>query len=191
MKITANKSGWQLSSKNSNLYIDPKELVKVTKDKQVIVYTIPNAEIGKKDKEKFVINCEGRFEVGDFFVEGLFINKERKNLAYYIAVEDMRFLYVGHDLNGKGEDSQEKLGKIDVLVIRPQDDTNLDLTNDLISHYDPSKVMVLLDQVSQEKIDKVCKHFAMSKEEISQGLSLKQKDILGDGENVDAILVSA
>jgi hypothetical protein len=190
MKIVSNKKGWQFQAKDSSLYVDPEETVRETEGKQIFAFT--NVDSGMNDKYpgKFIIDSEGRFQLSDFFVEGLYINPKKERLSYYITVDNIRFLYVGTDIDGRGEDSQHNLGNIDVLVIRPEDQSDLNLITTLTSEYEPLKMLVLLDRISEDKLEKVCKYFGKTVGEIEASASLKAKDMVREEEEkVEAMLI--
>ncbi len=111
-------------------------------------------------------------------------------MAYYISAEDMRVLFVGSNLNGKGEDSQKNLGSIDILVIRPDNDSDLNLITGLSSEYDPVKVIVLVDKIDPGNIDKVVKFFGMSNDDIQDGLVIKSRELIKGEDGAEPILIN-
>jgi hypothetical protein len=176
MKISPYKNSWTIETPNTVFYLDPQEKVQDNKKRQIIGYTKPLLK-SSESKDPFVIDGEGRFEIGDFFVEGLYINKKRERLSFYIANDQIRALYVGQDLDTKGEDSQENLGDIDLLIIRPEEEADLDKVNNLLSHYDPAKMLIFLDKVSEEKKEKITKFFNKESGDILDKVNFRPREM--------------
>ncbi len=191
MKIYFDQGTLQFSSKASVFSID--EIAKGSNSddrRRVTGVTNQGGKALRSLKDDFLIDCEGRFEVNDLFVESLYINEDKDKLAFYLLIEDVRLLYVGDSLKGKGEDTQKRLGRIDVLVVRPAEGNDLDQINKLIGHYSPNKVVILLDHINVSNLDKVYKHFGKISEDVIDNFKLKSQDIDKDSEvEVEFILM--
>jgi hypothetical protein len=178
MKILFSKGGCLLQSKNTNILIDPTSDIRSTSDKQIIAFTNPVKHFEIPDKNIFVVDSEGRFEVGDFFVEGLYINEKRRAMSYYLSAENLKIIYLGADLEVNGEDIEKNLGEIDLVIIRLEDKSNLNLITNVASHYDPVKLIILLDQITKPQLEKTYKFFGKEKKDILENIRFKSRDIV-------------
>jgi L-ascorbate metabolism protein UlaG (beta-lactamase superfamily) len=79
--------------------------------------------VTRKDKEPFIINGPGEYEVGSFFIEGFlskttYDGKELTNTIYTIKIDNMNVVFMGaisdKDLSNK---AKESLIDVDILFI--------------------------------------------------------------------------
>lgn len=120
-------NGVEISTKTTNIYIDPKVSIIGLKDpkvgKNVELATEERFRLDSPDA-KIVIEGPGEYEVGDYMIKGTAVNRHidepgsvKRSTAYHIDISDVRIGVIGN-IDPKLDESQlEGIGIVDILIL--------------------------------------------------------------------------
>ena len=144
------------------------------------------------DKEPFLINGPGEYEIENIFIQGIFSwhdncqGRERgENTIYTIEAEDIRLCHLG-DLGQREltEEQLEKIGEVDILMIPVGGVYTIGASqaSKIISQIEPRLIIPMHYYIPRLKIkldplDKFLKNFGLRSVEPVKKLSVKKKDL--------------
>ncbi len=150
-----------------NLVIDP--IAKKRFRPDILLFTHKPFETQRIKSSPFIITGPGEYEIKGIFIQGINSQSEKEeNTIYTITAEQIQLCHLGKlNQDELNEQQVEKIGRTDVLFIKPQE------TLKVIHQIEPKIIIPM----SYEKIDRFLKAMGEKSVEPLNKLSLRSKDL--------------
>lgn len=144
----------------------------------ILLLTSKDYDLGRiKNKDYFLINEPGEYDVQDVFVQGI----ETESSIFVIEIEGMRLCHLGCIQRKELQNEQvEKIGDIDILMVSVGGDVQA--ASKIISQIEPKIIIPMCYhipklKIRQNKVDDFLKIMGGKSVEPQNKLSIKKKDL--------------